>query len=107
MARNHRITMTGRSPLWYLWCLRWWLANAGVAADITSTAANNKSKDLLHFCSSNSSLMDLSRDFHFGFLAQRLKHGRRRRVCSQLLTLAGDSKLHDHSPDEKSLVSWE
>jgi hypothetical protein len=43
-ARNHRITMIGRSPLWYLWCLRWWPANAGEAADITSTAANNKTK---------------------------------------------------------------
>jgi len=41
MARDHRrITITGPPP-WCLWCLRWWLANAGEAA---STAANNKTR---------------------------------------------------------------
>jgi hypothetical protein len=41
MARNHgRITIIGCPP-WYLWCLRWWPANAGAAA---RKAANNKTK---------------------------------------------------------------
>jgi hypothetical protein len=36
-------------------------------------AANKEDKDFLYLCSNSSSLMDLNRDFRFGFPTQRFK----------------------------------
>jgi hypothetical protein len=69
-------------------------------------SGNQQNQDLLHFCSSNSSLMDLSRNFHFESPGgqqhtqisildsqPQIEALSARQVCSQLLTLAGSGKF--------------
>ena len=40
---------------------------------MTDKAANKEDKDFLYLCFNSSSLMDLNRDFRFGFPTQRFK----------------------------------
>lgn len=71
MARNQRITtLIIGCPRWYLWCLRWWPANAGAAASI---ATKNKSRIFFIFLLPYF-ILPVARPWPFGEVGAAMKY---------------------------------